>query len=73
MRCGICAVALGALCLIASLLCAALAGCKSVETPPAPTQPVFYPFPPDPPRVQYLTAINTARDVIPKQRLGFPI
>jgi sugar lactone lactonase YvrE len=46
---------------IASLLGAALAGCKTAET-------VFYPFPPDPPRVQFLTAINTARDVITSTR-----
>jgi sugar lactone lactonase YvrE len=54
--------------LVASLLGAALAGCKSVQAPPAPPRPVFYPFPPDPPRVQYLTAINTARDVITSKR-----
>jgi DNA-binding beta-propeller fold protein YncE len=54
--------------LVASLLGAALAGCKTVGTPPAPAKPVFYPFPPDPPRVQYLTAIDTARDVITSSR-----
>jgi hypothetical protein len=54
--------------LIASLLGAALAGCKAVQPPPPPPRPVFYPFPPDPPRVQYLTAINTARDVITSTR-----
>ena len=54
--------------LIASLLGAALAGCKTAETPPPAVKPIFYPFPPDPPRVQFLTAINTARDVITSKR-----
>ncbi|MGO8705385.1 MAG: 6-bladed beta-propeller [Candidatus Brocadiia bacterium] len=54
--------------LIASLLAAALAGCKTVETPPPPAKAIFYPFPPDPPRVQFLTAIDTARDVITSKR-----
>ena len=57
--------------LFASLLCAAFAGCKAVETPPATTRHVFYPLPPDPPRVQYLTAINAAREIIPKKSAGF--
>jgi hypothetical protein len=57
--------------LIASLLCAAFAGCKSVEAPPATTRHVFYPLPPDPPRVQYLTAVNAAREIIPKKSAGF--
>jgi len=48
-----------------------LAGCASrtivpdVAQPPAAARPVFYPLPPDPPRIQYLTAINTAWDVEP--------
>ncbi len=57
--------------LIASLFCAALAGCKSVETAPAAARRVFYPLPPDPPRVQYLTAINTARGIIPPRKKRF--
>jgi len=57
--------------LLASLLCAAFVGCKSAETLPPTTRPVFYPLPPDPPRVQFLTAINTARAIIPKRSWQF--
>ena len=43
------------------------AGCASGpgKPPSPPEQPVFYPLPPDPPRMQYLTAINGAWDVTP--------
>lgn len=52
-------------------LCLLLCGCQSrtlvPEAQPKPkvSRPVFYPLPPDPPRIQYLTAINTAWDVEP--------
>ena len=39
--------------------------------PSAKATPVFYPLPPDPPRVQFLTAINTARGIIPPKKRRF--
>lgn len=54
----------------AALLLPALVGCQMGRTTaPAPRR-VFYPLPPDPPRMQYLTAINASWDVVPR-REGF--
>ncbi len=52
----------------ASLLAALLSGCSAA---PQPTEAaVFYPAPPDPPRVQFLRSISTIADVVPP-RSGF--
>ena len=46
-----------------------LGGCASVETKKAPSgKTVFYPLPPDPPRIQFLTSINGASDIVPARR-----
>ena len=56
-------------------LCLLLLGCQrrpdltsvSVPQPKAAfSRPVFYPSPPDPPRIQYLTSINSSWDVVPE-------
>jgi sugar lactone lactonase YvrE len=53
---------------LAPLLLCALAACaRAPQAPPAP--PVFYPLPPDLPRVQYLTSIASTAD-IPRRRSG---
>jgi len=39
-------------------------GCRTV--PQVPAGPVFYPAPPDPPRIQYLHSFSTKRDVTTK-------
>jgi sugar lactone lactonase YvrE len=39
-----------------------LLGCQTLYPPQAPT--VFFPLPPDPPRVQYLASINVAGDAV---------
>ncbi|HRT96199.1 MAG TPA: hypothetical protein P5532_17385 [Planctomycetota bacterium] len=46
-----------------------LAACQRVPGAPRDAKPVFYPLPPDPPRIQFLTSINTAWDVVP-ERVG---
>jgi DNA-binding beta-propeller fold protein YncE len=57
--------------LVAVAALAAVAGCATQTTAPkAESKPaVFYPERPDPPRVQYLTSLSSARDVA--QRGGF--
>lgn len=53
---------------MAALVGGLLACARAPERAPAP--PVFYPPPPDVPRVQYLTSIASARD-LPRRRSGF--
>ncbi len=40
-----------------------LAGCATAPQPPAVPAPVFYPAPPEQPRIQYLTSISGSGDV----------
>jgi len=53
--------------LVALLVSLAVGGCRTAVGPPHPEKRVFYPLPPDPPRVQYLTTINAAWDVVAKR------
>lgn len=48
----------------------ALAACQRVPGAGREAKPIFYPLPPDPPRIQFLTSINSAWDVVP-ERVGF--
>ena len=50
--------------LIGAVIIGALAGCS---TPPVKNEPVFFPPPPNPPRVQFLKAISSSKDVEKEQ------
>ena len=43
------------------------ASCASTPTVQPETEPVFYPPPPDPPRIQFLTSFSDSRDVTGKE------
>ncbi len=55
--------------LLACLLFAGCAGTQVTEN----HGPVFFPPPPNPPRVQYLTSISSSRDVDQRKRGGFAL
>jgi hypothetical protein len=52
--------------LVIALILTVLAGCASAP-PPVKETPIFYPDPPDPPRVQYLKSFVGAKDFVPRQ------
>ena len=54
--------------LLAFALWPAFTGCQMRPPRAVPTRPVFYPLPPDPPRIQYLTSINASWDVVPERQ-----
>ena len=55
---------------LALAIALALGGCYDPVSRGPSGPPVFYPRPPDAPRVQFLTAINTSRDIA-RERTGF--
>ena len=55
-----------------ALVTVAFVGCVTQpKVAPAPAEAAFYPLPPDPPRIQFLTSISTSQDVGAKKKSGF--